>query len=63
MGTNNKAAEQVQEIVLDSSFPDCHRVKHEPDEHWELKKEFLLANRGKVASNRLVSFHVFFFIL
>lgn len=31
-----------------------HKVEHEPDEHWELRRKFLLAHKNKFTEDVLV---------
>ena len=33
---------------------DSYKADHEPEEHWKLRKKFMLAHKGRIPENQLV---------
>lgn len=68
--SNDQAEAQTEGVAVESIAEECssrtapdfdlqkavdaHRLSYESDEHWTLRRKFLIANWGKVAKGRLI---------
>lgn len=39
---------------LDDWDVNSHRTEHEPDDHWELRKSFMLAHKDRIPEDELI---------